>query len=127
MSAFQVTPLDQPRERHLADLVALPGQVFDPKGGATGVAAGLRYLDEDGVEQFVAQRGRVRDDEFIDVGVNAICQRQIRQRRAGEGNRAGVQREPVADLAVVVVEDEQKYLFNRSQFVRHLQHLYAFR
>ena len=62
---FQVTTLDQPRERHLANLVTLPGQVADPECGATGIVAGLRYFGEDGIEQFVAQRCRVGDEELI--------------------------------------------------------------
>ena len=104
--AFQVTPLNQPCEGSLADLVALFGQMRDPKGGVAGIVAGLRYFGEDGVEQFVPQRCRVGDDELINVGIDAICQRQVHQRRSGESNGAGVQRESVANLTVIVVEDQ---------------------
>lgn len=83
---FHDAPLDQAVESALPHLVRTRrlGQAVDPPGHVPGLG-GTSDRPQAGIEQIIADRGRIDKEETLGIGVDAVLQRQVHQHGPGEG------------------------------------------
>ena len=98
----------------MQDFVAPFGRSFDPETGVVRIGV-LDDVGQNGIEQLVAKRRRIGDDELLRIGIDAVFQCQIRQRRARQDDISRVPRQRAADVPFVGIQDEQKCLFRDRQ------------
>ena len=111
VAEFQNAVIDQPRQCRFPNLVGMPGCAFHPVEGVVGPAC-LRDLGKHRIEQRVADRCRVDQKQPVDIGIDAVFQREIHEHRAAER----VPDQPfrrARQRSILVAEQEQK-LFGES-------------
>ena len=81
--ALQDAPPDQTVERLLADLVGLAGRLFHPVAGVALLARRNRLQRR--IQQAVAHRCGVDQDQVLGVGVDPVLQGQVHENSTREG------------------------------------------
>ena len=105
---------DQPLKRIFADFVGVAGDAFHPE--ARVVPLLRRDVGKGMIEQVVAGRRRVDQNQVLQVGVYPVLQREVHQHAA----RQGVVKRPTrhaCEPAVLVSKQKQQRLLYESKHI----------
>ena len=104
--------VDEAAQGFLTELGGALGDALHPVAGVARLVGG--DIGKGRVKEAVAERGGVDQDEVLEVGIDAVLQREVHEDGAGEGTVDG----PVGNVnegTVLVAEQEQDDLFDESQ------------
>src|SRR6266851_4991718 len=104
---------DETLQRNFLIFLAIDAEPLEHRIGGelpAGFGKPLQHI----VEDVVAGRRRVDQDQPFEVGIDAVGERQLHQRRAGEYDIGGRQWQ-IDEFALAVVELQQKDFFYKTQ------------
>ena len=113
---FQDVGLDQPVKEPVDDRLRLAGEPFDPVLRVPLDRLGGDLL-QDGIELGIAGFRRVRQEQRIEIRVDAPEQRELRERCA-DHRTVQVPAGHLVEIARLLVEQHQDELFRQAQLLR---------